>query len=93
MHVPDLAICIQNTDERHASQFEQVDFLHITARHLMTRIGQADKREFLLRPIFAERRGAVRTDGKNLGAAALELRVVLTQARQLRAAIGSHEAT
>ena len=93
MHITYQALCIQNTDERHASQFEKVDFLPVTNCHLTTLIGQADKREFLLRPIFAERRGAVRTDGENLGAAALELRVVVTQARQLRAAIGSHEAT
>jgi hypothetical protein len=39
-----------------------------------------------------ERGGAVRTERENLRAAALELRVVVTQARQLRAAIGSHEA-
>ena len=93
MHVTDKATCIQNTDERHASQFEQVDFLPVPFRHFMTRIGQADKREILLRPIFAERGGAVRPDGKNLGTAALELGIILTQARQLRAAIGSQEAT
>ena len=92
MHITDEAICIQNTDERHPSQFEKVDFLHITARHFMTRIGQTDKREFLLRPIFAERGGAVRPNGKNLGAPALELGIIVTQARQLRAAIRSHEA-
>ena len=92
MRITDQALCIHNTNERHASQFEKVDLLPVTNCHFSTLIGQANKREILTSPIFAERRGAVRAEGENLGTAAFELRVVITQARQLCAAVRSHEA-
>ena len=92
MSITDHAVRIHHTDERHTSQLEKIHFLPITRRHLMIRIRQANKRKFFFAPIFAELIISIGTDRKNLRAAACELFILITQARQLRAAIWSHEA-
>ena len=81
MGITDHALRIHHADQRHASQLEEIDLLPIAQRHLMIRIGQADKRKFMLIPILAECVLAIGTNGKNLRAAARELLVLITQAR------------
>ena len=92
MCITNHAIRIHHADQRHATQLEEINFLPIAARHSMIRIGQTDKRKFMLAPIFPERVFTVRADGENLRATLCELSILITQARQLRAAIRSHEA-
>ena len=54
MGITDHALPIHHTDKRHASQLEEIDFLPITQRHLVTGIGQANKRKLMFIPILAE---------------------------------------
>ena len=81
MSITDHAICIHHADQRHASQLEEVDFLLIASRHLVIRIGQADKRKLFISPILTEGVLAIRTNGKNLRTASRELFVLIAQAR------------
>jgi len=72
MSITNHAVRIHHADQWHASQLEEVDLLPIAQRHLVIRIGQAGKRQFLLIPIFAKCFLAIRTDGENLRAATCE---------------------
>jgi len=92
MSITDHALPIHHADQRHASQLKEIDLLPITQRHLVIRIGQADKRKLLLIPILTKSILAIGTDGKNLCVAICKLSVLIAQARQLRAAIRSHKA-
>jgi hypothetical protein len=44
MNVTDASACIDDAIERHAPEFEDVDFLTILSRHFMIGVGQADDR-------------------------------------------------
>ena len=55
-------------------------------------VGQTDERDSLIRPILLERHYGVRSQRENHSAAACKLIMLITQARQLRAAIRSHKA-
>jgi len=92
MGVTDHALPVHHADQRHAPKLEEIDLLSIAPRHLVARIGQADERKPVLVPILTKGVLAVRSNGEDLGAAGGELFVIITQARQLRAAVGSHEA-
>src|SRR5271157_3689971 len=92
MSITDHAVRIHHADERHASPLEEIDLLPITQRHLVIRIGQADKWKLVLIPILTKCVLAIRSNGDNLRAAICELCILIAQARQLRAAIWSHEA-
>ena len=58
----------------------------------MVHVRQADERDLLILPIPLEDGGCVRAHGKDFRAATRELSVLIPQARQLRAAVGSHKA-
>ena len=91
MSISDHAVRIHDADQWHASQLKEIDFLPIPSRHIVTRIGQADKRKLMFIPILSKCVLAIGTDGKNFRAASRELLIFIAQARQLRAAIRSHE--
>jgi len=78
MGITDHALRVHHADQRHASQLEEIDLLPIAQRHLMIRIGQADKRKFLLSPILVECVLVIGTNGENFRAAARELFVLIT---------------
>ena len=78
--------------KRHAAQLEEVDLLFIPGRDLVTRVGEADKGQGLDLPVGPEGCGRIGTDGKDVGAPLRELGVLVTQTRQLRAAVRSHKA-
>ncbi len=81
MSITDQTIFINHRDERHASHFKDVDLLFVAVRDRVAGIRQADKWNFLSRPIFIECTGRIRADRQNLGAAACELFIIITQAR------------
>ncbi len=88
----DVAILIYDTAQRHTSQLEEIDFLPVHSRHAMIGIGQTDEWKVFLLPVFRESVRPIGTDRQDLHAATFELLVLITQARQLRAAVRSHEA-
>jgi hypothetical protein len=87
----DHAQCIDNGDERHAAQLEDVDLLLVTLRNGVTGIRQTNERDLLCSPIRAERNSGVGTYCQHNGTAAREDVIVIPQARQLRAAVWSEE--
>jgi hypothetical protein len=93
MSIPDEALSVNDGNQRHASHFENIDLLLVAQRRGMIRIGQTDKREFFRLPIDTEGLGAIRTDGQDFCAATRKLIVFIAQARQLRAAVRSEEAS
>lgn len=88
----DAAIFIDHAHERHASELEEVNLLTIRHCHMMFGIGETDERKFFLRPVLLKCGFSIRANGKDLCAAAFEFFVLITHARQRRAAIGSGEA-
>ena len=58
----------------------------------MTGVRQTDKGDVFIRPILSEGGQRIRANGQDLSATPLELFIHIPQARQLRAAIGSHKA-
>ena len=85
----DKAMGVDYAYEWHAAKFKNVDFLFVAPRHCMIRIGQADKGEHFHVPIRTECTRTIGPDGKDLYSAACKLTVIISQTRQLRAAVGS----
>ena len=77
MSITDHAVGIHHANQRHASELKEIDFLPVTQRHLVTRIGQADKRKFLLVPILTKCVGTIGADGKNFRVATRELLIFI----------------
>ena len=92
MDIPDQALCIQYHYQRHASEFEDIHLLSVSSSNMVFRVRQSDERQTLRSPVLTEGIRPVRSNSKNLGPAAGELRVVIPEARQLRTAIWSQEA-
>ncbi len=93
MRKSDQAMAVNDGDERHSSQLEYVDLLLVAQRHCMARIGHAYKRNILRAPINPEGGDRVWANSQDFCPAAGELVISIPQARQLRAAVGSQEAT
>ena len=92
MRKTDIAFGIDHAVQRHASQFEEVDFLSVESGNRMIRVGQADEGDVFVLPVLLENVYGVGADRQNLRAATGEFFILVTQARQLRAAVRSHEA-
>ena len=92
MCIADISHAIHNAIQRHASQFKEVDFLTIHARHVMIGVGQADEGQAFIVPIAFEGFHIIGANGKDLGAAPGKIGITISQARQRRAAIRSHKA-
>lgn len=91
MHVADQAFFIHDAIQRHASEFEEPDFLPVQARHFVIRISQTCEWDAFVLPIAFEYIHVVRSHGKNLSPAFGEIGIPKLQARQRRAAERSHE--
>lgn len=87
-----MAFGIQDTIQRHASPLKEIDFLLKQPRNFMFGIGQANERNVFILPKTLKLREVIWPDCQNDCRAFSELLIFITQARQLRAAIGSHEA-
>lgn len=92
MGILDQALGIDHCHEWHATQLEQVDLLPVQAGDFVLGIRDPDERNALGTPVPAKFAGAVRADGDHFCCPAGELRIVVSQARQLRAAIRSGKA-
>lgn len=85
------ALAIDDRHEWHAPQLEEIHLLLVAPRDPVVGVGKANKGDLLSAPVHSESPWPVGTDCQNLGAAALELQIVVPQTRQLRAAIRSEK--
>ena len=92
MYITYVARSVHNAIQGHASQFEKIHFLLVHFRNRMFGVRQTDERNFFICPILLERHHRVRSQREDDSPAVFKIIVLVTQARQLRAAIRSHEA-
>ena len=91
MSIADVSLCIYNTIQGHSSQLEEVDFLPILQRNTMLRVRHSNEGNPFLLPVLLERCRRIGSNRKNFYTASGELIIVISQACQLRAAVGSHK--
>lgn len=82
---------VDHAIEGQSPHLEKVYFLPIDTRNAVIRIGQPGERDALLLPVLLEEACGIGAYCQDLCAALFELLVVVSQARQLRAAVGSHK--
>ena len=92
MYKADITFGIDHAIQGHSSQLKEIHFLLIHSGNRMPGIGQADKWYSFISPILLECRKCIRTNRQDHRVTAPELLMLITQARQLRAAVGSHKA-
>ncbi len=92
MGVTDATLGIQETVQWHASPLKKIDFLFIEPRNFMFGIGQTHEWNIFIFPEPLKLLKVIRPDRQNDHAASSELLIFITQARQLRATVGSHKA-
>ena len=92
MGISDIASAIHNAIQRHASQLEEIHFLLVHSCDRMFGIRQADKGNLFILPVLLECRTCIRADCHDQHITICEFFVLITQARQLRATVGSHKA-
>ena len=92
MSVTDVTLGIQDIVQWHASKLKKINFLFIEARNFMFGVGQANERNVFIFPETLKLLGFIRPNCQNDCAAFGELLMIITQARQLRATVWSHEA-
>jgi hypothetical protein len=93
VNVADEPPAVDEAKERHATESKQADFLPVQHRNAMRRIWYPNEGQPMLVPEGLEGRRTVRANCDDLHASFDEEGVVLTQTRQLRAAVRSQEAT
>ena len=91
MRKTDISFLVDHAVQWHTSQLEQVDFLSIFSCHSMIRVRQTNERDVFILPILLKRRRRIGTYRKDFSIAPGKPLVIIPQARQLRAAIRSHE--
>ena len=90
--ITDIAFAVHDTVQRHATQLKKIHFLLVYSRNTTIFIGQPNKGNLFIRPILFECWRYIGADRQNLSTSAGEFFIFIAQARQLRAAIWSHEA-
>ena len=93
MSVTDVTFGIDDTIQWHASQLEKINLLPVLSGNEMIGVGQPDKGDPFLGPVLLEGGQRIRSNGQDLSAAVPKFFIVVSQTRQLRAAVRSHEAT
>ena len=91
MYKVDITFGIDHTIQGHSSQLKEIHFLLIHSGNRMPGIGQADKWYSFISPILLKDRCWIRTHRQDHRVAVREFFMLITQARQLRAAVRSHE--
>ena len=91
MRESDIALGVDHAVQRHTPQLEKIDLLPVRSGYRVIRVRQADKRNSFILPILLKDGQRVRPNGQDLRAAAPKLVISIPQARQLRAAVRSHE--
>ncbi len=89
MRKTDASLFVHNEQRGHSSEFEQLYLLLVQIGDLVITVRQADKRHFVCRPKQFERRRAIGTHGENFRIAFYKFLIVLTQLRQMLAAVWS----
>ena len=92
MCVADVSFAVDNTIQRHASQLEKLHSLPVFPGNQVIRVRQTDKGNAFILPVLLESWHRVWPNGQDLHAAVYKLFILISQARQLRAAIRSHKA-
>jgi len=92
VNVADASVSIDDAIERHAPEFEDVDFLTIQSRHFMVGVCQPNEGDIFLVPVFFEGLKIIGTYSDDLRTACLKLGIMIAHTRQLRATVRSHEA-
>lgn len=92
MGITDIAPAIHNTIQGHSSQLKEIYLLPVHSGNRMFWIRQADKGNLFILPVLLECRTGIRANRQDQHIAVCEFFMLITQARQLRAAVGSHKA-
>lgn len=87
----DVPIFVDHAVQGHASHFEEVDLLTVHPCHAVIRVGQTDEGDVFILPILLERGRGIGSHRQDLRVTTHEALMVIPQARQLRAAVRSHE--
>ena len=88
----DITFGIDHAVQRHAAQLKEIHFLPVHSRNRMFGVGQSNERNLFNLPISLKCRKYVRAHRQDHRVTALELLMLITQTRQLRAAVRSHKA-
>ena len=91
MRKANIPIFIDYTVQWHTAQFEEIDLLPVHPGNFMIGVRQANEWNVFVRPILLKGCRRIGTDRNNLYIAVNKLLIIVTQARQLRAAVRSHE--
>ena len=91
MLVADPAFFVVHQQGRHAPEFEKVPFLAIQIGYFVDWIGQPDKGQSFAGPVTTEGFGPIRPYANNDRVTRGEGRQIVAQAREMSAAVGSHE--
>ena len=91
MDEADRTLTIYNRVQRHAPQFEQVDFLLVEFRNLLVWVRQARVWEVVFHPIIHKLIKVIWPNRQDFCSPCSEFSIPIPQARQLRAAVRSHK--
>jgi len=91
VNITHVAFQIHNATQRHATEFEEGNFLPIQASHAVVRVWHANERDMFIAPIALERFCRTGTHRENFCASPGKICIAIPQARQRRAAVRSHE--
>ena len=89
MREADEAVCINDGYERHPAKLEEINLLLVARRDHVPWVGQAGEWKFLRLPIDTKCAGRVGTDRQHFCTATRVFLIIVSKARQLRAAIWS----
>jgi len=91
MRKADITFCVHDTVQRHASHLEKIHLLPVHPRNAVVGIRQTYEGNPFILPILLEGGRGIGSNSQYLCSMLREFPVLITQARQLRAAIRSHE--
>ena len=89
----DVAVRVDDAVQRHAAQFKKLHLLSVFLGNQVVRVRQTNKRNAFILPILLKGRQRIGANRQDFHTAACKLFILITQARQLRAAVGSHKTT
>ena len=88
----DISFGIDDAIQRHAAQFKKFHLLPVLLGNQVVRVRQTNKGNLFILPVLLKGGQSIWADCQDFRTAACKTFVFITQARQLRAAIGSHKA-
>jgi hypothetical protein len=92
MRVANATLLIDDQESRHPPKFEQVDLLLVLISHGMAGVGQPDEGQAFALPVAPEDRQVIRLNCQDRRVTRGKGREVVSQAGEMRAAVGSKEA-